>query len=229
MMKLKKSILTMAVLGMTLSGAAGVYAGANLQKITAYLNHSIGIQVDGKVYDSSKTMTPITYNNTTYLPVRAIAEVLDVPVRYDAANRQVVIGTGTDQGQSNELVPLKYSEAQLREIRKAFAKFEGFEAAYAPDRMVKGDVYRKTGASEDGVNIMFEHMTVNISPRDYSYGYNSKPVTLSNGTKAKWYTPDDTAMLGFQLDDRFVTLSSPDHSLSPSQLEQIAVHVTKMK
>ncbi|WP_335582725.1 stalk domain-containing protein [Paenibacillus ihbetae] len=123
MMKLKKSILTMAVLGMTLSGAAGVYAGANLQKITAYLNHSIGIQVDGKVYDSSKTMTPITYNNTTYLPVRAIAEVLDVPVRYDAANRQVVIGTGTDQGQSNELVPLKYSEAQLREIRKAFAKF----------------------------------------------------------------------------------------------------------
>ncbi|WP_335582726.1 hypothetical protein [Paenibacillus ihbetae] len=76
---------------------------------------------------------------------------------------------------------------------------------------------------------MFEHMTVNISPRDYSYGYNSKPVTLSNGTKAKWYTPDDTAMLGFQLDDRFVTLSSPDHSLSPSQLEQIAVHVTKMK
>ncbi|WP_342576747.1 hypothetical protein [Paenibacillus sp. FSL M8-0142] len=228
-MKHKKSIITLAVLGMTLSGAAGVFAGANLQKITAYLNHSISIKVDGKVYDTSKNMTPITYKNTTYLPVRAIADVLDVPVRYDAMNRQVVIGTGTDQGQSNELVPVQYSETQLREIRNAFAKFDGFETAYAPAQMVKGDAYRKTGASGDGVNIMFEHMTVNISPRDYSFGYDSKPVTLSNGTKAKWYTPDDTALLGFQLDDRFVTLSSPDHSLSQSQLEKIAVHVVKTK
>lgn len=173
-MKHKKSIITLAVLGMTLSGAAGVFAGANLQKITAYLNHSISIKVDGKVYDTSKNMTPITYKNTTYLPVRAIADVLDVPVRYDAMNRQVVIGTGTDQGQSNELVSVKYSETQLREIRNAFAKFDGFETAYAPVQMVEGDAYRKTVASGDGVNLVFEHMTVNISPRDYSHGYNSK-------------------------------------------------------
>ena len=81
------------MLGMTLTGAAGVYAGANLEKISAYLNHSIGIKVDGVIYNTGKTLTPITYQNTTYLPVRAIADVLDVPLQYDAKNNQVLIGS----------------------------------------------------------------------------------------------------------------------------------------
>jgi hypothetical protein len=222
----KKSIAALAVLGMTLTGAAGVYAGANLEKISAYLNHSIGIQVDGTVYNTGKTLTPITYKNTTYLPVRAIADVLEVPVRYDAKNNQVLIG---GNGQTIELTNVKYSDAERKEIKTAFAKFDGFQTPYAPSQMVKGDVYQKTGASEDGVNMLFKHMTVYISPRDYSHGYDSKPVTLSNGTKAKWYTPDDTDMLGFQINDRFVTISSPDHSLSKAQLEKVAVSVAQLK
>lgn len=222
----KKSIAALAVLGMTLTGAAGVYAGANLEKISAYLNHSIGIQVDGTVYNTGKTLTPITYKNTTYLPVRAIADVLEVPVRYDAKNNQVLIG---GNGQTIELTNVKYSDAERKEIKSAFAKFDGFQTPYAPSQMVKGDVYQKTGASEDGVNMLFKHMTVYISPRDYSHGYDSKPVTLSNGTKAKWYTPDDTDMLGFQINDRFVTISSPDHSLSKAQLEKVAVSVAQLK
>ncbi|WP_456287911.1 copper amine oxidase N-terminal domain-containing protein [Paenibacillus sp. AK002] len=226
MKQLKKSIATVAVLGMTLTGAAGVYAGANLEKISAYLNHSIGIQVDGTVYNTGKTLTPITYKNTTYLPVRAIADVLEVPVRYDAKNNQVLIG---GNGQTIELTNVKYSDAERKEIKSAFAKFDGFQTPYAPSQMVKGDVYQKTGASEDGVNMLFKHMTVYISPRDYSHGYDSKPVTLSNGTKAKWYTPDDMDMLGFQINDRFVTISSPDHSLSKTQLEKVAVSVAQLK
>ncbi|VTR27212.1 Copper amine oxidase N-terminal domain [Actinobacillus pleuropneumoniae] len=222
----KKTIAALAVLGMTLTGAAGVYAGANLEKISAYLNHSIGIQVDGTVYNTGKTLTPITYKNTTYLPVRAIADVLEVPVRYDAKNNQVLIG---GNGQTIELTNVKYSDAERKEIKSAFAKFDGFQTPYAPSQMVKGDVYQKTGASEDGVNMLFKHMTVYISPRDYSHGYDSKPVTLSNGTKAKWYTPDDTDMLGFQINDRFVTISSPDHSLSKAQLEKVAVSVAQLK
>lgn len=165
-MKQWKTIAALAVLGMTLTGAAGVYAGANLEKISAYLNHSIGIQVDGTVYNTGKTLTPITYKNTTYLPVRAIADVLEVPVRYDAKNNQVLIG---GNGQTIGLTNVKYSDAKRKEIKSAFAKFDGFQTPYAPSQMVKGDVYQKTGASEDGVNMLFKHMTVYISPRDYSW------------------------------------------------------------
>ncbi|RAR44629.1 hypothetical protein [Paenibacillus sp. MDMC362] len=229
MKPLKKTIVAVAVLGMTLTGAAGVYAGANLEKISAYLNHSIGIKVDGVVYNTGKTLTPITYQNTTYLPVRAMADVLDVPVQYDAKNNLVLIGSNPGNGQTTELTNVKYSDAERKEIKSAFAKFDGFQTPYAPTQMEKNDMYQKTGASEDGVNMLFKHMTVYISPRDYSHGYDSKSVTLSNGVKAKWYTPDDTDMLGFQIDDRFVTISSPEHSLSRAQLEKVAVSVAQLK
>lgn len=229
MKQLRKSMVAVAVLGMTLTGAVGVYAGANLEKISAYLNHSIGIKVEGTAYNTGGKLTPITYKNTTYLPVRAIADVLNVPVQYDAKNNQVLIGSHSGNGQTSELTTVKYSDAQLKEIKSAFAKFDGFTTLYAPNQMIQGDVYQKTGASEDGVNMVFKHMTVYISPRDYSHGYDSTAVTLSNGTKAKWYTPDDTAMLGFQFHDRFVTISSPDHSLSKAQLEKVAVSVAQVK
>lgn len=227
MVKWKKSIAALAVVGMTLTGAAGVYAGANLQKITAYLNHGIHIKVNGKT-QNDPAMTPITYKGTTYLPVRSIANALDIPVRYDAANRQVLIGSGSGNGESDAWTKVPYSERQLKEIKAAFAQFDGFEAAYAPANMTIGDAYKRTGASGDGVSIQFEHMTVYISPRDYSVGYDHTPVTLSNGTKAKWYTPDQVPMLGFAIDDRFVTISSPDSSLSKAQLEKIAVSVKKL-
>ena len=58
---------------------------------------------------------------------------------------------------------MKYSDAERKEIKSAFAKFDGFQTPYAPTQMVKGDVYQKTGASEDGVNMLFKHMTVYIS------------------------------------------------------------------
>ncbi|MGZ7444143.1 stalk domain-containing protein [Paenibacillus sp. TH7-28] len=235
MNNMKKSIIAMAVLGMTVTGAAGVYAGTQLQKITAYLNHQIGIQVDGKAYSltdqQGRKLTPITYNNTTYLPVRAIAEVLNVPVSYNAQKHQVLIGSGNsgESGTNLSLTEVNYTKAQLKEITDAFAKFESFKTPYAPMQMVKGDAFKSALASDDGVNLIFNHMTINVSPRDYAYLYEGKTVTLEGGGEAKWYTPDETPFLSFKLDDRFVTLSSPDHTLSKAQLEKVAVTVAKLK
>ncbi|MDP4095800.1 copper amine oxidase N-terminal domain-containing protein [Paenibacillus sp. P96] len=235
MKNLKKSIVTITVVGMALTGAAGVYAGTQLQKITAYLNHQIGIQVDGEAYSlvdrQGNPLTPITYNNTVYLPVRALGDVLDVQVSYDGKQQQVQIGSGKggENGANEGLIAVNFTKAQLEEISKAYARFESFETPYAPVQMVKGDAFNKVGASEDGVNLLFKHMTVNVSPRDYSYLYDGRTVKLSNGVQAKWYTPDTTPMLSFALNDRFVTLSSPDHKLTQKQLEQVAVTVAKLK
>lgn len=44
------------VFGMAVTGSAGVYAGTNLQKISAYLNHSIGFQVNGADYTPQTVM-----------------------------------------------------------------------------------------------------------------------------------------------------------------------------
>ncbi|NUU75442.1 stalk domain-containing protein [Paenibacillus xylanilyticus] len=227
---LKKSAATMMVLGMTLTGAAGVFAGTQLEKISAYLNHGISFNVDGAAYTptdgNGNKLAPITYNNSTYLPVRAIADALHVPVSYDGKKGQVTIGEATSN--PSTLTNVSYSAAQKEAIQKAFAQFDGFETAYAPQQSVSGDTFKSVGAGGDGVSFIFSHMKVSVSPRDYSDGYSSKDVKLTNGVTAKWYTPDQTGMLTFQLDDRYVTLSSPDHKLTQAQLEQVAVSVQKV-
>lgn len=232
---MKKTLLSLIVVGMTLSGAAGVYAGSKLEKISAYLNHGITFKVNGAVQSltdsNGKKLVPITYQNTTYLPVRVISNMAGINVQFDAASQQIRLETtqGGDNQPAGELTTINYNEAQIKAIKKAYANFESFETAYAPKQMTKNDSFVKAAATGDGVNLIFKHMIVNVSPRDYSTDYESKEVKLSNGVIAKWYTPSDTPMLGFQLDDRTVTISSPDGSLGNSQIEQIAVSVSKLK
>ncbi|ASA25866.1 hypothetical protein [Paenibacillus donghaensis] len=236
-MKSKKMIIATMVFGMAVTGSAGVYAGTNMQKISAFLNHSIGFKVNGSAYkpvdNKGNAMAAITYKDTTYLPVRAMADALKIPVTFDPATNQVVLGTGAGttapgNGSSISLAAVTYTHAQKEAITKAFAEFDGFETAYAPYQMISGDVFQKVAGSGDGVTFLFNHMRVNISPRDYAYDYKGDMVKLSNGTEAKWYTPSDEALLTFKLDDRYVTLSSPDHTLSKAQLEKAAAQVAKL-
>lgn len=95
----KKWLIAAVVTGMTVTGSAGVYAGTKLQQIKAYLNHSLGIVVDGNPFwmkdGNGKTLTPITYEGLTYLPVQSIATVLKVPINYDSVNYKVRIGAGS--------------------------------------------------------------------------------------------------------------------------------------
>ncbi|XOK61127.1 hypothetical protein ACJ7K1_32375 [Paenibacillus elgii] len=231
---MKKTLLSAIVLGMTLSGAAGVYAGSKLEEIKAYLNHGITFTVNGadqSLTDSDgKKLVPITYQDTTYLPVRAISNMAGMNVEFDAASQKIRLETKkAGESPADEWITINYSEAQIKAIKEAYAEFESFETAYAPKQMAKHDSYVKAVATGDGVHLIFKHMTVNVSPRDYSTGYESKAIKLSNGFSAKWYTPSDTPLLGFQLDDRTVTISSPDGSLSGSQIEQVAVSVAKLK
>lgn len=240
-MKNKKWLIASMVLGMTVTGSAGVFAGANLQKINAYLNQGIGFELNGKAYtpvgENGKKLAPITYENTTYLPVRALANVLDVPVTFDAAKNKVQIGTSpSDRGNTStggqaqiKVADVQYSDAQKKTIVQEFAKFESFETAYAPKQMIQGDAFQKVVASDDAVNFLFDHMRVSISPRDDAYSYKGEQVQLANGTQAKWYSPaDKTLLLSFKLDDRHVTISSPDQSLGKAKLEKVAVSVAKL-
>lgn len=94
-MKKHHWLVTAAVVGMALTGSAGVYAGTNLESIKASLNHSLGIEVNGSAYTptaNGKTLAPISYQGTTYLPVRSIGEALNTSVSFDATNNKVIIG-----------------------------------------------------------------------------------------------------------------------------------------
>ncbi|WP_339303752.1 stalk domain-containing protein [Paenibacillus sp. FSL R5-0519] len=103
-MKSKKWLITASVFGMVLTGSAGVYAGTQLETIKAYLNHGLAIEVNGQKFtptgDQGKKLAPITYQGSTYLPVRSIADALNTEVKYDSQNNKVSIGSSSSSGGS---------------------------------------------------------------------------------------------------------------------------------
>ena len=96
-MKIKKSILTLALLAViAASFTAGAAASGTLKEIAAYLNYGITIKYDGETQNltdaAGNRVYPITYNGTTYLPVRAVSNMLGVAVDWDGATQTVLLG-----------------------------------------------------------------------------------------------------------------------------------------
>lgn len=99
-MSKKKWVVVAAVAGMLLTGSAGVYAGANMEKISAFKNHGIILEMDGKAYtpvnSNGEKLAPITYQGTTYLPVRSIGETLNTSILFDPVNNKIMIKPGSE-------------------------------------------------------------------------------------------------------------------------------------
>ncbi len=89
------SILAL-VLVMITCFSVGVMASGTLQEIKAYLNYGVTIEyndVDQVMYDAGgNRVYPITYNGTTYLPVRAVCNMLGIKVDWDQATQHVLLG-----------------------------------------------------------------------------------------------------------------------------------------
>lgn len=76
--------------------AAGALASTQLQEIKAYLNGELKVRYNGEIavlkdVDGNQVL-PITYDGTTYLPVRGVANLLNIPVSYDEQAKEVLLG-----------------------------------------------------------------------------------------------------------------------------------------
>ena len=73
-----------------------VYAKTTLKEIKAYLNYEIAIKLDGEeqtMYDANgNRVYPVTYNGTTYVPIRAVSNMLGIDVDWDGATKSVLLG-----------------------------------------------------------------------------------------------------------------------------------------
>lgn len=101
----KRKALSVLICALALVGAFTLVAGAidTLETISATLNRGITIKYEGEVQTmkdgQGSTIYPITYNNTNYLPVRAVADMLGLEVGWDSATQTITLGaseTGTD-------------------------------------------------------------------------------------------------------------------------------------
>lgn len=78
-------------------GTVSVFGNTTMKEIVAYLNPSINIVVDGetKVLEDAKgdRVYPISYNGTTYVPIRGVSTLVGVDVDWDGATNSVILKT----------------------------------------------------------------------------------------------------------------------------------------
>lgn len=98
---LKKSRIIVATMAMALCLVVGAVAASNNQTISALLNRDITVTYNGKAQSfkdvNGNAVYPITYNGTTYLPVRGVSDLLGVAVNWDQASNTVQLGTNEKQ------------------------------------------------------------------------------------------------------------------------------------
>ncbi|MHA7963727.1 stalk domain-containing protein [Paenibacillus sp. CAU 1782] len=103
----KKLLVTLAAGALILtSAAAGAYGATNLQAIKANLNLGLQFKLNGESWipkdAKGKNVYPITYNGTTYLPIRSAGEALGVEVGWEASNNTVWLGEGARRAEEGK-------------------------------------------------------------------------------------------------------------------------------
>lgn len=97
-MQIKKSVFVSTVLACSLLfGAVGVYAGNGVEAVKANLNHNIKFSLNGSSWalkdNKGNKMAPLVYNNSTYVPLRAVSEALGAEVNLDVNTMTISINT----------------------------------------------------------------------------------------------------------------------------------------
>ena len=89
---------------LTMLCTIAVMGSTTMEKITAYINKSINIVIDGEVVElkgsNGERVYPITYNGITYLPIRNISEIFDFKVDWDGKKGNVIIDTKVENRES---------------------------------------------------------------------------------------------------------------------------------
>lgn len=92
----KLTIVVVIVLALV----TATFAATKASPIQAYLDPEIKVTLDGKVLElksvDGQKVNVITYNGTTYLPVRAISSALGLKVDWDGKTRTVLLNSTTE-------------------------------------------------------------------------------------------------------------------------------------
>lgn len=101
-MSRKVKVFFAMILVLSFTAGSFAHAAGGLTKLTeVYLNNDIRVVINGTLFQSKdpqdgSVYVPLTYKGRTYLPLRAVAEAVGLPVDYDAATKTAYLGTKPD-------------------------------------------------------------------------------------------------------------------------------------
>lgn len=160
----KKWILMLAVV-MLFAFTAGVVAAPDVQQITAKLATDFKITLNGNAWApkdaDGSDLYPLVYKNRTYLPVRAVAEALNVKVDWDAKTSTVILGEAAVAPVKEEPVkeePKKEEPKKEEPVKEEPKKEEpkpAAELAISPT----GSDYNKNKEADVAINVTWGSAT----------------------------------------------------------------------
>lgn len=109
---MRRKLIAGMVMCTVMGTSVGVMAGGTIKDISAKINSNLSMTVNGENFaptDAEGTIIrPITYNDSTYLPVRALGEALGVEVDYDEETGTVILGKAIEEDEgidTTDIVP----------------------------------------------------------------------------------------------------------------------------
>lgn len=72
-------------------------AAANTQTVTREITYGIGVILNGQTVQFDEDSRPFVMDGRTFLPLRTLAELLDMPVDFDPAANMAILGSGAQE------------------------------------------------------------------------------------------------------------------------------------
>jgi len=96
MKKNKTLVIITAVCVIITLATVALAATGGLEEIKAYLNHDVKIYYNGELQTmqdaNGKEVYPISYQGTTYVPIRAVSNMLDINIDWEGTTKSVFVG-----------------------------------------------------------------------------------------------------------------------------------------
>lgn len=201
-MKKKITLITAGVL-CTVSMGLGAIASGLVHEITAQLRQDFTVKIDGQVKEfknaQGETVYPILYDGTTYLPIRAIGELMGKTVYWyedekrielrdehtTVTDADVIIPSGSSNNISSDSVKANNASDKNKDSNHKNDNFIGKDKA-------KKIALNKAGITADGV--VFEDFELDRDAGIYHYEIefhkNGKEyeidIKADDGTVLKW-------------------------------------------
>jgi len=121
-MKNKRIVIVLFIVSIFVSSFGSAYAAANLEPINAFFNRGVSFVLNGELWQpkdsSGKPLAPIIYKGSNYLPVRALAEALKIPIDYDTETQKIYIGNKPGAKTPFFAMPMEFDEAYVLSTKK---------------------------------------------------------------------------------------------------------------
>lgn len=210
---MKKRFKTIIATALILATAGAIATASGLVEIPVWVNNSIAIKVQNKNFKAKEedgtVLAPLTYNDRTYLPVRAISEALGAYVDYEADTQTVIIATATPKPTPTPKptaapkptptpLPTAMPEKDAVELEKEMHKSNTDYWAY-----ITNNAYLKNSADEKFDFALKTQMSINetnlkkLKSSPAKINTNSKYATVS----CKMISPGGNATVAFRSAD----------------------------